>query len=131
MQFAFIVNPNKRALQGEKIETPEFIKEQGLVLDYSYYITNQLMKPLQQLFGLAVELIWENQGKGSAVKTYRRELADLQREFPDIETFMKKKEKLSSAKVKLLLFEKFLTKIRNQQSGLQSIAGFFTPQQRI
>jgi len=131
MQFAFIVNPNKRALQGEKIETPEFIQEQGLVLDYSYYITNQLMKPLQQLFGLAVELIWENQGKGSAVKTYRRELVDLQREFPDIETFMKKKEKLSSAKVKLLLFEKFLTKIRNQQAGLQSIAGFFAPKQPV
>ena len=61
MKFAFIVNPDKKALVGDKIETPDFISENKLPIDYTYYITNQLMKPLQQLFGLALEHIWTYQ----------------------------------------------------------------------
>ena len=55
MKFVFITNPDKKALVGEKIETPEFIEENKLPIDYTHYITNQLMKPLQQLFGLAAQ----------------------------------------------------------------------------
>ena len=46
--YIYIVNPDKKALQGDRIETPEFIKEQKIKINYSFYITNQLMKPLQQ-----------------------------------------------------------------------------------
>ena len=58
MKFVFIVNDNKKALMGDKIETTEFIIENKMPIDYTHYITNQLMKPLQQLFGLALEHIW-------------------------------------------------------------------------
>ena len=126
MKFLFVVNSDKKALQGEKIETPEYITEKKLQIDYNYYITNQLMKPLQQLFGLAVEQIWEHQNKKSALNTFRRDVAKLQSEFPDLEIFMKKKEKLCSAKVKVLLFDKFLEKIHNKQNQIQQITGFFT-----
>ena len=126
MKFLFVVNSDKKALQGEKIETPEYIAEKKLQIDYNYYITNQLMKPLQQLFGLAVEQIWEHQNKKSALNTFRRDVAKLQSEFPDLEIFMKKKEKLCSAKVKVLLFDKFLEKIHNKQNQIQQITGFFT-----
>ena len=61
MKFVFIVNKDKKALMGEKMETTDFITEQKLPIDYTHYITNQLMKPLQQLFGLALEHIWEHQ----------------------------------------------------------------------
>ena len=44
-------------LQGERIELPSYIKEHGLVPDYAFYITNQIAKPLAQVFGLQVELI--------------------------------------------------------------------------
>jgi DNA polymerase elongation subunit (family B) len=44
-------------LQGDRIETVEFIKEKGLQPDYQYYIEHQLMKPIGQLFGLMVERI--------------------------------------------------------------------------
>jgi len=47
IQFAFVRNEkNPKALVGDRIETPEFIVAHGLTLDYTYYITNQLMKPL-------------------------------------------------------------------------------------
>ena len=34
------------------IETPNFIKEQGLELDYLFYMTNQIMKPALQFLEL-------------------------------------------------------------------------------
>ena len=112
MRFLFINNKNAKALMGEKIETPEFIIENGLQINYTHYITNQLMKPLQQLFGLALEQIWELQNKGKAIKEYRRELANI--ESDDLEKYMKDKEILCSSKVKILLFDKVLNKIHNE-----------------
>jgi len=125
MKFVFIVNDTPKALMGDKIETTEFIVENNLKIDYTHYITNQLMKPLQQLFGLALEEIWRLQGKTSAIKTYNREIKKLTAEFPDIETFMKKKEKYCSAKVKALLFDDVLNKIYNEKHSIQTITSFF------
>ena len=39
----------------------------------------------------------------------------------DLETFMKKKEKYTSSKIKSLLFEKCFMKIHNQQNGIRTI----------
>ena len=125
MKFVFITNPDKKALVGEKIETPEFIEENKLPIDYTHYITNQLMKPLQQLFGLALEDIWRYQGKKSAIKTYIREMTVLDNETPDMEEFMKKKEKYCSAKIKTLLFDKFLMDIQHKENNIQKITKFF------
>jgi len=111
---------------GERIEIPDYIVENKLKIDYTHYITNQLMKPLQQLFGLAVELIWESQRKHSAIKTYKKDMAILERDYSnDYETFMKKKEKYCSAKVKTLLFDKVLNQISNEKNGFQAITNFF------
>ncbi len=125
MRFVHIVNGTKKALQGEKIETPEYIIEKKIPIDYAFYITNQLMKPLQQLYGLALEQIWDLQGKSSAINKFKKEMQDLEKEFPDLEIFMKKKEKVCSTKVKVLLFDKFLTKIENAKNGVQEISNFF------
>ena len=126
MKFAFIVNDTPKALMGDKIETLDFIINNKLKLDYTHYITNQLMKPLQQLFGLALEHIWELQGKKSAIRTYRKEIIKLEKDFPDTETFMKKKEKYCSAKIKVLLFDNILSKIYNQKHNIQTITSFFS-----
>jgi DNA polymerase elongation subunit (family B) len=44
-------------LQGERIETPSYIKEKGLKPDYMYYIDHQIANPLCQLFGIVVDKI--------------------------------------------------------------------------
>lgn len=44
-------------LQGERIETPIFIKENSLVPDYRHYIEHQLQNPISQAFGLLLEQI--------------------------------------------------------------------------
>uniref|UniRef100_A0A6C0ED99 DNA-directed DNA polymerase n=1 Tax=viral metagenome TaxID=1070528 RepID=A0A6C0ED99_9ZZZZ len=125
MKFVFIVNDQPKALMGDKIETPEFIIQNGLKIDYTHYITNQLMKPLQQLFGLALEQIWEIQNKRPAIKTYRKEIEQLEHETPDMEQFMKKKEKYCSLKIKTLLFDKILNRIYNEKNRIQPITSFF------
>jgi hypothetical protein len=43
------------SLQGDRIETPEYMKANNLVPDVRYYIEHQLMNPLSQLFALRVE----------------------------------------------------------------------------
>jgi DNA polymerase elongation subunit (family B) len=127
MRFVHIVNDNKKALQGEKIETPEFILDNKLKIDYIFYITNQLMKPLQQLLGLALEQIWTYQGKHLALKEFKKELVKVEKENGDnLEVFMKKREKLTSAKIKVLLFDKVLNKIQNDKLGMKEITSFYT-----
>jgi len=58
--FVYVMGPKGKpwpatAQQGERIETPTYIKEQGLQPDYMFYITNQIAKPVAQVFGLVVE----------------------------------------------------------------------------
>jgi DNA polymerase elongation subunit (family B) len=125
MRFLHVVNNDKKALQGEKIETPEYIKEARLKIDYDFYITNQLMKPICQFLGLALEDIWKNQGKTLAIKKYREEITELTREYPDFEQFIKKKEKLCVEKVKTLIFDKYLMQIQNDKARTQPITNFF------
>jgi DNA polymerase elongation subunit (family B) len=43
------------ALQGDRIELPSYIVEHNLKPDYAFYITNQIAKPVSQVFGLAIE----------------------------------------------------------------------------
>ena len=126
MKFVFVVNPNKKALMGDKIETPDYIIENKVQIDYTHYITNQLMKPLQQLFGLALEDIWRFQNKTSAIKLFKKDMLALEKEVPDLELFMKKKEKITSMKIKVLLFDDVLTAIFNQRNKIQPITKFFT-----
>ena len=55
------------------------------------------------------------------------DLVKLEKEYNDnLETFMKKREKLTSAKIKVLLFDKILNKIQIDKQGMQSITTFFT-----
>ena len=44
-------------LQGDRIETPQFIKENDLKPDYRHYIEHQLQNPISQAFGLLLEQI--------------------------------------------------------------------------
>ena len=125
IKYVYIVNPNKNALQGDKIETPEFILENKLQIDYTHYITNQLMKPLQQLFGLALTQIWESQQKHQLIRAYKKEIQVLENENLDLESFMKKKEKYCSKKIKELLFDKFLQKIYNSNNKIRTLHEMF------
>ena len=44
-------------LQGDRIETPTYIREKGLKPDYMFYIDHQIANPVCQLFGIVVDQI--------------------------------------------------------------------------
>ena len=44
-------------LQGDRIETPLFVKENNLIPDYRHYIEYQLQNPISQAFGIVLEKI--------------------------------------------------------------------------
>jgi DNA polymerase elongation subunit (family B) len=126
LKFAFIVNSDPRSLLGERIETPEYIAENRLKIDYNYYITNQLMKPLQQLYGLAIEQIHIERGRGeTALRSYRREIQKLNREYKDLEVFMKKREIYCSKQIKEMLFDAILKRIQNERARNTLITSFY------
>ena len=81
--FVYIHNANKKALQGDRIETPTYIKEHNLKIDYSFYITNQIMKPVQQLFSLVLEKIWIMQNKRVKIKSFKKEVDLLKKNTAD------------------------------------------------
>ena len=123
--FAYIVQPNKKALQGEKIETPTYIRENKIQLDYSFYITNQIMKPLLQLFGLVLEDIWRMQNKSTKIAKFRKEIIELRKEYEDNKKYDDKLAKMKDKEVKALIFDKYLRETNNAKEGNQSVMKFF------
>ena len=123
--FVYVVNPNKKALQGEKIETPTFIRDNKLQIDYSFYITNQIMKPLLQLFGLVLDDIWRMQNKSAKISKFKREIAEVRKTIEDNKKFEEKLSKLRDKEVKTLLFDKYLRETNNAKEGNQSVMNFF------
>ena len=125
--FVYIVNNNKKALQGEKIETPMYIKENKIQIDYSFYITNQIMKPLLQLFGLVIEDIWKMQNKTAKISKFKKEIEMIRHNMEEEEDkkIEDKINKLKDKEVKALLFDKYLRETNNSKEGNQSLTRFF------
>lgn len=90
--FVYFVHPNaksKKLLQGDKIETPDFIKEANLDIDYKMYLTNQIAKPVAQIFDLVP-------GLSEAKNLFENLATDFEHEkqgIVKIDNFFKKKEK--------------------------------------
>lgn len=126
--YIYIENPDRKALQGERIETPEFIiKNKGKVkINYSFYITNQIMKPLLQLFALVLEQMKDfRKKKGHTLRLWIKELEDLKKEYPDPEKYKDKEEALRNKEVKSLLFDAYIRKTNNANKGAREITDFF------
>ena len=113
---------NKSLLQGDKIEHPLHIIENNLNIDYIFYITNQLMKPVCQLLSVALYDI----PKSSTPDFYSRKL---KRYTMDYEGNVKKaKDKINDLKqkeVQKLLFDDTLTKLNNKRNKNTEITDFF------
>jgi DNA polymerase elongation subunit (family B) len=124
MPYAYIHNSAKGALQGDKIEHPEYIQKHKLQLDYSFYITNQIMKPVQQLFGLVLEQLpaFQKKYKGSRFTDMLETMTN------NIEDPIKKEKKITDLRykeVKALLFDEFLVKAENLNKGNKAITDWF------
>ena len=121
--FVYIQTAKKAALQGERIEHPTFIKENRLRPDYEFYITNQLMKPLLQVFSLVLEDIPAFRRR---LPEFRNKLSVLRQTCESEEAYEKKETKLRNDNVERLIFADILREIKNKRQGNVSIASYFT-----
>ena len=128
--YVFIVIPNSASLlQGDRIETPSYIKDNKLKVDYEHYITNQIMVPVQQIFSLLLENMVEFKKRkgGEFLNIWKKELTDLHYKYQGDETlYLKKEIALRNKEVNILLFDDVLRKLTNEKKGNVAITSFFS-----
>jgi len=124
--FAFIQVPEvkgKKMLQGNRIEHPDYIREKNLQPDYEFYITNQIMKPVLQMYALTLENL-EGYRKGPQ---YFEEMK--QKLIKEKEGDMKKvKDRLNDLReeeAKKLLFDPVLIRLENKRKKNTMITDYF------
>ncbi len=120
--FVYIESKNKKALQGEKIEHPEYIIKNKIRPNYAFYITNQIMKPVQQLFALVLEKMDAFKRKK---RNFQMKVDTLKNSISDPEKLAEKISDLKNKEVKILLFDKYLRETDNRTNNMKSITSFF------
>jgi DNA polymerase elongation subunit (family B) len=123
--FVYIQNPDKKALQGERIEHPDYILANNIKPNYAFYITNQIMKPIQQVFALVLENIPSYKRQVPALKRSMELWTDKLMDGEDEEKVKKKITDLRNKEVKKILFDEYLIDIDNSTKGNQNIMSFF------
>jgi DNA polymerase elongation subunit (family B) len=122
--FVYIQTKGKKVLQGDKVEHPSYIRENKIRPDYSFYITNQIMKPVTQVFSLVLEDIPEYSKK---VKLLEKSIRTIKRKYKDDEDKQKAQEqKLRDGEIKKLIFEKSLKKCENIKNNQKEISVYFS-----
>jgi DNA polymerase elongation subunit (family B) len=126
LPFVYIqVDPKKgeKVLQGNRIEHPDYIKANKIKPDYEFYLTNQIMKPVLQVYALVVEdLQGFNKGRDYFTKMYPKILEDKE---GDEKKARDRLNDLREDEVKKLLFDPILNKLKNKKEGNREITEFF------
>jgi len=126
--FVYIHNADKKALQGERIETPDYIRANRLKPNYSFYITNQIMKPVAQLFGLVLEQMTAFRRKKAR---FLQELESVRSNWTESDDKLQKKlDDLRFREVKELIFEDYLRQADNLVKSNKSITEFFAAKKK-
>jgi len=99
------------------------VRENKLKIDYSHYITNQIMKPVLQLYALVLEdLDGYRLGKHYYENMYKKLLVEKKGDVIKART---RWNDLREADVKKILFDPILHKLTNKKQKNQEITNFF------
>ena len=121
--FVYFQTKKKVKLQGDKIEHPDYMIANNLKPDYTFYITNQIMKPLSQIYALVLEQIPQYKSK---VKGFQRKCRMLARKYKeDSDKCYNEEMKIRNAEVKKIIFDEYLRQANNLKTGQRSIKNFF------
>jgi DNA polymerase elongation subunit (family B) len=112
--------------QGDKIELPSYIQEKGLKPDYMFYITNQIMKPVQQVFALVLEDIPSYKRQ---VPTLKKKIDAIYQEYENDVKAREKEQKIRNKEVEKLIFQDSLISAKNRRNGQREISTFFSKPQ--
>ena len=100
-------NADKNTLQGDKIENPDYIIENNITPDYLHYITNQIMKPILQLYALCLDELPNYYKDDNYWSNLNEELKKKPIYIDDIKR-LNRINNLKLNMVKELLFDKFI-----------------------
>jgi len=116
-------NPKIKVLQGDKIEHINYVRENGLQPDYLTYLENQIIKPVSQIYELAVHKL---KGFNKEEDFFNKlELRYKEKYNDKSEDYIHDKIQESKFKeVEKLLFEDTLRKARNKKANLQEISSW-------
>lgn len=115
-------NANK-ILQGERIEHPDYIREHKLKPDYTFYITNQIMKPVLQVYGIVADQVTGIKHKKTHYDELYKKLANEHKE--DVKKIKEKYYDAREADVKTALFDPILFTLMNKNNKQTEITNFF------
>ena len=119
IQYIYIKNDEAK-LQGDKIETLEYITQNKLKPDYLHYITNQIMKPVLQLYSLCLMNLCDYKETDEYWERVENEL--MKKEMYKDETRRKNRlENLRLLKVQELLFDEFINQLKEPKMKKERI----------
>lgn len=112
-----------KVLQGDRIEHPDYIRKKSLKPDYEFYITNQIMKPVSQIYALVLERM---PGYKKGVEYFKNEEKRLIVEKNgDMKKVKDRLGDMREAEVQNIIFKPFLVKLDNQRNGNREITDWF------
>ena len=101
--FVYIQTKGKVKLQGDRIEDPTYIVKNNLKPDFSFYITNQIQKPVMQVFCLVLEQI--SQFKPN-LRGFQRQVRTIKRKYKnDVEKAIRYETKEREKYVNKIIFQ--------------------------
>ena len=123
--YVFIVKQSKKGekiLQGNRIENPSFIEKHGLDIDYQFYITNQIAKPVSQVFALIINQLPNFRLQKKAASLHKQiNRASNEEERKKLKKRLRTANEVYASE---LLFSDSLRKMRNSRSGQKEITHF-------
>ena len=121
MPFVYVKTP-------DEIEDVNYVKKNGVPLDYLAYVERQLMKPVTQLFALEIEQL-----PGYSAHYARYHFVERYIELSAVMSPVRAEEKLQEEKeaaVAFLLLNDLLTSARDEkltwQTGQTTLGGYIT-----
>lgn len=123
--YAYIDMGNKKvALQGERVEHPDFIRNNNLKIDASFYISNQISKPVSQIYALILEQLpgYKHKNDTDHFTHMRRKLQEEGR------SDVKIAKKIDDTRISMateILFGQYLRAEKNKREGSRTITDFF------
>lgn len=115
----------EKKLQGDKIEHKDYVIKHKLKPDYNFYLTNQIMKPILQVYALVLEnLPGYKKGQTHFTELYNKILID---KGGDVTKAKDRWQDLREDEVKKILFDPTLIKLENKKKGNSEITDFFKP----
>lgn len=113
----------KKVLQGDRIEHPDHIRKAGLKPDYEFYITNQIMKPVSQIYALVLEQMPGYKKGPDHFKELEKKL--IVEKEGDMKKVKDRLGDLREGEVQDILFKPFLIKLENKRKGNREITDWF------